>query len=139
LLIDDEIDHGGNPVAAWMASNVAITQNAEGNKKPDKAASSDKIDGILTLIMSIGRATLQPETKASVYETPRSAILLMRHSIDFRLSVARAIAPRNQTITSSRQLMDYLSGASASIQRRGCPSRRTRRCGSRPSSAACAC
>ncbi len=69
LIADGEIDHGGNPVAAWMASNVSIMQNAEGNKKPDKATSADKIDGILTLIMSVGRATIQPEEKPSVYET----------------------------------------------------------------------
>jgi phage terminase large subunit-like protein len=69
LVTSQELDHGGNPVAAWMASNVSVAQDAAGNKKPDKSRSVDRIDGITTLVMSIGRATVQPEQQGSVYDT----------------------------------------------------------------------
>jgi phage terminase large subunit-like protein len=65
LVASNELDHGGNPVAAWMASNVSVAQDPAGNKKPDKARSVDRIDGITTLIMSVGRAMLQPEPDES--------------------------------------------------------------------------
>lgn len=61
LIRSGDIDHGGNPVAAWMASNVAVAQDPAGNKKPDKAQSADRIDGIVALIEAIGRATIAPE------------------------------------------------------------------------------
>ena len=39
-------DHGGNPVVRWMADNLRVYADANGNFKPDKAKSMDKIDGI---------------------------------------------------------------------------------------------
>ena len=47
--------HGGHPVLAWQASNVAIQQDsAAGNIKPSKAKSTERIDGIVSLVMAIG-------------------------------------------------------------------------------------
>jgi phage terminase large subunit-like protein len=51
--------HGGNPVLRWMASNAAKSQDPAGNIKPDKGASSEKIDGIVALAMALGRLSLQ--------------------------------------------------------------------------------
>lgn len=48
--------HGGHPVLTWMAGNVAAKQDPAGNIKPDKSASGDRIDGIVALIMALGRA-----------------------------------------------------------------------------------
>lgn len=53
------IAHGGNPVLRWMASNFAVKQNAEGYLRPDKASSSEKIDGIVALIMALSRVMAQ--------------------------------------------------------------------------------
>ena len=38
-----------------MAGNVAIFQDGNGNIKPDKKKSRDKIDGIVALLMAYGR------------------------------------------------------------------------------------
>lgn len=38
-----------------MASNVAIEMDAAGNIKPSKKKSTERIDGIVALIMAIGR------------------------------------------------------------------------------------
>lgn len=46
--------HGGHPVLAWQASNVAIQQDHAGNIKPSKAKSNERIDGIVALTMAIG-------------------------------------------------------------------------------------
>ena len=46
--------HGGHPVLRWNASNVAVETDAAGNLKPSKNKSTEKIDGIVSLIMGIG-------------------------------------------------------------------------------------
>jgi phage terminase large subunit-like protein len=46
--------HGGHPVLAWQASNVAIQSDHAGNIKPSKAKSTERIDGIVALTMALG-------------------------------------------------------------------------------------
>ena len=58
LLMAKRIRHGGNPVLRWMADNVSVKQDPAGNLKPDKAKSTGRIDGIVGLIMALGRANL---------------------------------------------------------------------------------
>jgi hypothetical protein len=41
-----------------MAANVAVAQDPAGNLKPAKDKSTERIDGIVALIMAIGRAML---------------------------------------------------------------------------------
>jgi len=54
LVIDGNIRHGGNPVLRWMASNVTVRHDAAENIRPDKLKSTDRIDGLVALIMAIG-------------------------------------------------------------------------------------
>lgn len=68
LVVSRRLQHGGNKVLRWMASNVAIKDDPAGNIKPAKDRSGDKIDGIVALIMALGRATVAPEKPRSVYE-----------------------------------------------------------------------
>ena len=58
LVLSRGLQHGGHPVLRWMASNVTVEMDAYGNKKPSKKKSTEKIDGIVSLIMAIGRATI---------------------------------------------------------------------------------
>ena len=67
LVLSERILHGGNPVLRWMASNVAVKTDPAGNQKPDKGKSTEKIDGIVALIMAVGRAISQAQG-GSVYE-----------------------------------------------------------------------
>jgi len=67
MILSGMICHGNNPVLSWMASNVVITSDATGNVKPDKSKSIEKIDGIVALIMAIGRAVIN-EGGLSIYE-----------------------------------------------------------------------
>lgn len=47
--------HGGNPVLRWMADNMSLRQDPAGNLKPDKEKSSEKIDGLVSCCMALGR------------------------------------------------------------------------------------
>ena len=67
LILGGRLAHGGNPVLTWMAGNLVATMDSAGNKKPDKAKSTEKIDGMVALIMGLDRAT-RHQTKESVYE-----------------------------------------------------------------------
>ena len=60
--------HDGNAVLRWMASNVAVTQDAAGNIKPARDKSGQKIDGIVALIMAIGRIMVAEQERASAYK-----------------------------------------------------------------------
>lgn len=48
--------HGGCPVLSWMASNVVAQIDAKENIYPRKERPENKIDGIVALIMALGRA-----------------------------------------------------------------------------------
>jgi phage terminase large subunit-like protein len=45
-----------DPVFRWMMGNVTLMTDPAGNIKPDKQRSQEKIDGVVAVIMSIGRA-----------------------------------------------------------------------------------
>jgi phage terminase large subunit-like protein len=73
LLASKKLRHGGNPVLRWMASNVAIKHGPDKQIRPDKTSSRDKIDGIVALLMALGRATLSPQEGPSVYDLRHEA------------------------------------------------------------------
>jgi phage terminase large subunit-like protein len=66
LILSGGLQHGNNPVTTWMARNVAVDSDAAGNIKPTKEKSSGKIDGIVALIMALGRASVNDA--GSVYD-----------------------------------------------------------------------
>lgn len=64
-VLDGELDHGGQPVSRWMAANTAIERDRHENYMPSKKGSTNKIDGIVSLIMAIGMsmtAEVEPES-----------------------------------------------------------------------------
>jgi phage terminase large subunit-like protein len=69
LLLAGKVRHGGNPVLRWMASNVAVEEDAAGNLKPSRRRSIQRIDGIVALINAVGRAVLFPVREQSVYQS----------------------------------------------------------------------
>lgn len=69
LALERKLDHGGNPILRWMASNAAGQTDAADNVKPVKDKSTERIDGIVAAIMGIGRAMAGVEAAGpSVYE-----------------------------------------------------------------------
>jgi phage terminase large subunit-like protein len=56
LVRSGRLRHGGHPVLRWMATNVMLEKDAADNWKPSKRRSKEKIDGIVSLVMALGRA-----------------------------------------------------------------------------------
>jgi len=64
----NQIWHDGDPVLAWMISNVVLKQSRGGPIKyyyPTKSNNENKIDGAVALIMAIGRAMLHQGPKSA--------------------------------------------------------------------------
>ncbi len=70
-----ELNHAANPVLRWMASNVSVKQDAAGNMKPDKSKSTERIDGIVAILMALGRVMQADEERGSVYDSGRFSFL----------------------------------------------------------------
>lgn len=71
LVTAGRLAHGGNDVLRWMAGNVAVEEDHAGNVKPSRKRSPEKIDGIVSLIMALGRAMVMSPQKKSVYTATR--------------------------------------------------------------------
>ncbi len=54
IVIGKELNHGNNKVLRFMCSNVAIKTDPAGNIKLDKSKSTEKIDGMISLVMALG-------------------------------------------------------------------------------------
>lgn len=61
LVLQGKFEHNGDPVLAWMVSNVVCHRDQKDNIYPRKERPENKIDGVVALIMALGRAMTQPE------------------------------------------------------------------------------
>ena len=68
LVLQGKLRHDGDPVLAWMASNVVAHLDAKDNIYPRKERPEQKIDGIVALIMALARALLPRQATISVYD-----------------------------------------------------------------------
>lgn len=68
LILGARLATGGNPVLTWMADNLVVREDPAGNVKPDKEKSTEKIDGMVALVMALGRAMVHVGKKKSVYD-----------------------------------------------------------------------
>ena len=75
LLLEGKITHGGNPILRWMAGNVVAEIDAAENIKPSKKKATEKIDGIVALIMGLDRC-IRHEISGSVYDDPDRGLLV---------------------------------------------------------------
>ncbi|CDO38304.1 putative Phage terminase, large subunit [Novosphingobium sp. KN65.2] len=57
-LLTRKLRHNGNPLLRWQAGNVIVETDPAGNRKPTKAKSFDRIDGIVATIMACGAAAV---------------------------------------------------------------------------------
>lgn len=66
LLANNSLSHAGDPVLRWMVDNVEALADPEGNIKPSKKKSAEKIDGVIALCNALFVALLPPEAEAPV-------------------------------------------------------------------------
>lgn len=68
LVLQKKLRHNGDPVLAWMASNVVAHLDVKDNIYPRKERPENKIDGIVALIMALARSMLRTNYEPSIYE-----------------------------------------------------------------------
>lgn len=72
VILAARLEHDGDPVLAWMQSNVVCFRNHKGEVYPRKAGGKDsphKIDGMFCLFMGLHRSlSMSTESERSVYE-----------------------------------------------------------------------
>lgn len=56
MLLDKRLIIANNSLLTWMAQNVVATEDPAGNVKYDKSKCENKIDGIIAMVMALGRA-----------------------------------------------------------------------------------
>jgi len=52
----------------WCVGNVAVESDAAGNLKPSKAVSTERIDGVVALIMAVDVMDRNAAVKAPAHE-----------------------------------------------------------------------
>lgn len=67
-LMQKKMAHFGHPVLRWMMSNAMVKTDPAGNIKVDKEKSVDKVDGVIGLIMALGRSMIYEKPQKSAYE-----------------------------------------------------------------------
>lgn len=58
IVISQSIRDGGNPIMRWMVGNVSVKEDADGNIRPVRDKSPNKIDGVVALLTALARAEL---------------------------------------------------------------------------------
>jgi phage terminase large subunit-like protein len=70
LVMSEKMAHGGHKVLSWNASNTVAKADENENLRPVKDRNQKKrIDGIVSLIMALGRALLNEGDGMSIYES----------------------------------------------------------------------
>lgn len=62
------LQHAGDPVLTWCASNLVVRRDVNLNMAPDKTRSADKIDDMVALLMAFGGAVVQVEGASKAWE-----------------------------------------------------------------------
>ncbi len=67
LVLTKQLNHAANPVLRWMCSNLRMKIDPSGNIKPDKSKSTEKIDGMVALVMALGAYMNADKEEDSMY------------------------------------------------------------------------
>ncbi len=69
LVLSGKFHFNGDPILTWMISNVVAHMDHKSNIYPNKERPENKIDGVVALIMALGRAMMHLNDGGSVYES----------------------------------------------------------------------
>ena len=67
LVLKKEINHLNNPVLRWQCENIQLQTDPAGNIKINKQKSSEKVDGMISLVMAIGEMMTDEAPGESIY------------------------------------------------------------------------
>jgi len=66
-ILSRRLRHDGHPILRWNVANVAVETDAAGNLKPSKAKSTERIDGVVALVMAVDLMDRQQTIEAPSY------------------------------------------------------------------------
>lgn len=69
LVLSRRFHHNGDPVLTWMVSNVVAHLDAKDNIYPRKDSEEKKIDGVVAIIMGLGRLIIPGEETVSIIDS----------------------------------------------------------------------
>ena len=70
LVLEGKLQHEGNPVLAWMVSNLVVKVSKFNElMAPTKERPENKIDGPMAMLMALGRALAGGQSEKSFWET----------------------------------------------------------------------
>lgn len=76
LVLEGKLVHDGNPVMAWMVSNLVVKVSKFNElMSPTKERPENKIDGVISMLMALGRA-LQQDHSASLDDFLKNPIIV---------------------------------------------------------------
>jgi phage terminase large subunit-like protein len=61
LVLAGQLRHGAHPVLRWCVQNAVVDADANGNVKPSKKRSRERIDGVSALVTALALAHLERE------------------------------------------------------------------------------
>jgi phage terminase large subunit-like protein len=68
LVLSRRLRHDGHPILRWCIGNAVADVDGNGNLKPSKKRSHERIDGVSALVTALARALVHPNP-GSVYDT----------------------------------------------------------------------
>lgn len=71
------LNHFGHPILTWNAGNCCVETDANGNIKPSKKKSEERIDGIVAAIMALG-VGMESEYDGSGWDDPDHGVIIVR-------------------------------------------------------------
>lgn len=69
LVLSGKFHFNGDPVMTWMVSNVVAHRDHKDNIYPNKERPENKIDGVVALLMALGRSMIRQGDGKSIYES----------------------------------------------------------------------
>ncbi len=76
LVLQKRLVHNGDPMLAWMISNVVCHRDAKDNIYPRKEREENKIDGVVATIMALGRWMLRNREAGAVIDSSYELMVL---------------------------------------------------------------
>lgn len=74
LVLEGRLKFDGNPVLTWMVSNLVVKISKFNElRTPTKERAENKIDGVLAMLMALGRAMAENAGEKSFWETTDGA------------------------------------------------------------------
>lgn len=67
IVLEGNLEHDGDPVLTWMVSNVVCHRDVKDNIYPRKEREENKIDGVVALIMALGREMASSQAATSSF------------------------------------------------------------------------